>query len=58
MKPRYNIPCNIAQSLNIIGDRWTILIIHEVFIGRTTFQRHQKGTRWYFCESLSERLNY
>ena len=43
MKLSYNIPCNIAQSLNIIGDRWTFLIIHEIFNGRnnsTRLKRH------------------
>ena len=56
MKPRYNIPCNIAQSLNIIGDRWTILIIHEIFIGRTTFNDIRKALDGLSANILSERL--
>ncbi len=37
MKSRYDLPCNIAQSLNILGDRWTLLILHELLIGETNF---------------------
>ena len=33
MRTRYNLPCNIAQTLNVIGDRWTLLIIHELLNG-------------------------
>lgn len=37
MKTRYDLQCNIAQTLNIIGDRWTLLILHELLIGETQF---------------------
>lgn len=37
MKTRYDLQCNIAQTLNIIGDRWTLLILHELLIGETNF---------------------
>ena len=37
MKTRYDLPCNIAQTLNLLGDRWTLLIIHELLIGETNF---------------------
>ena len=26
MKKQYDIDCNIAQTLNLIGDKWTLLI--------------------------------
>ena len=31
MKYQYNLPCNIAQTLNIIGDKWTLLILFAKF---------------------------
>lgn len=37
VKTRYNLDCNIAQTLNIIGDRWTLLILHELLIGESLF---------------------
>ena len=42
MKTRYNIPCNIAQLLNIIGDRWTLLIVHEILSGHTFSTKSRK----------------
>ncbi|KIL51825.1 winged helix-turn-helix transcriptional regulator [Jeotgalibacillus soli] len=58
MKPRYNLPCNIAQSLNIIGDRWTLLIVHEILIGQTTFNNIKKSLDGISSNLLSERLKY
>ncbi|MFS0576619.1 helix-turn-helix domain-containing protein [Sporosarcina sp. 179-K 3D1 HS] len=56
MKPRYNLPCNIAQSLNIIGDRWTLLIVHEILVGRTTFNDIKVALNGLSANMLSERL--
>ncbi|GAA3404278.1 winged helix-turn-helix transcriptional regulator [Paenibacillus hodogayensis] len=58
MKDRYDLPCNIAQTLNIIGDRWTLLIIHEVLVGRTTFNEIKKSLEGVSSRLLSERLKY
>ena len=41
MKSSYNLPCNIAQTLNIIGDKWSLLIIHELAIGHNTYKEIQ-----------------
>ncbi|MBT2583883.1 helix-turn-helix domain-containing protein [Planococcus sp. ISL-109] len=56
MKTRYNLPCNIAQTLNIIGDRWTLLIIHEILIGQNTFNNIKKSLNGISSNLLSERL--
>src|SRR3954470_22425329 len=58
MKTRYNIPCNIAQSLNIIGDRWTLLIVHEILNGNTLFNEIKKALPGIPSNLLSERLKY
>lgn len=58
MKPRYDIPCNIAQSLNIIGDRWTLLIVHEILVGNTMFNEIKKSLNGISANLLSERLKY
>lgn len=58
MKETYKLPCNIAQSLNIIGDRWTLLIIHEILIGHTTFNEIKKALDGISSNLLSERLKY
>ena len=56
MKTRYNLPCNIAQTLNIIGDRWTLLILHEILIGQNTFNNIKKALDGISSNLLSERL--
>ncbi|ASS89109.1 transcriptional regulator [Bacillaceae bacterium ZC4] len=58
MKIRYDIPCNIAQSLNIIGDRWTLLIIHEILNGNALFNEIKKALPGISSNLLSERLRY
>lgn len=58
MKPRYDIPCNIAQSLNIIGDRWTLLIVHEILTGKTSFNEIKKSLNGISANLLSDRLKY
>jgi DNA-binding HxlR family transcriptional regulator len=35
--------CGIARSLQIIGDRWTLLIVREAFHGRQRFGEFQKS---------------
>ncbi|WP_042353945.1 winged helix-turn-helix transcriptional regulator [Bacillus rubiinfantis] len=58
MKERYSLPCNIAQTLNIIGDRWTLLVAHEIFLGNTTFNEIKKSLEGISSNLLSDRLKY
>jgi DNA-binding HxlR family transcriptional regulator len=58
MKDTYTLPCNIAQTLNIIGDRWTLLIAHEILVGRTTFNEIKKALDGISSNLLSDRLKY
>ena len=43
MKKQYDMHCNIAQTLNLIGDRWTLLILHAIREGRRTYKELQEG---------------
>jgi DNA-binding HxlR family transcriptional regulator len=38
-----NQDCSIARSLEILGERWTLLIIRDVFNGRRRFDQLQDG---------------
>ncbi|WP_042351872.1 winged helix-turn-helix transcriptional regulator [Bacillus massiliigorillae] len=58
MKDRYNLPCNIAQTMNIIGDRWTLLIVHEISIGNCTFNEIKKNLAGISSNLLSDRLKF
>jgi len=56
MKNQYNLPCNIAQTLNIIGDKWSLLILHQLLIGHDTYKEMQDNLDGVPSNLLSERL--
>jgi DNA-binding HxlR family transcriptional regulator len=56
MKNQYNLQCNIAQTLNIIGDKWSLLILHQMLIGNETYKEIQDGLDGIPTNLLSERL--
>lgn len=35
--------CSIARALEIVGDRWTLLIIRDAFLGLKRFQEFETG---------------
>ena len=37
MPKPYNQACPIAQALDIVGDRWTLLIVRDLFLGQRRF---------------------
>lgn len=56
MKGTYTQSCNIAQTLNILGDRWTLLVVHEILAGQTTFNEIKKSLDGISANLLSDRL--
>jgi DNA-binding HxlR family transcriptional regulator len=35
--------CSLAQTIEAIGERWTLLILREAFFGKKRFEEFQKG---------------
>ncbi len=35
--------CSIARALEIVGERWTLLIIRDAFLGRSRFDQFQES---------------
>ena len=35
--------CSIARALEIVGERWTLLIIRDAFLGRRRFEEFQES---------------
>ena len=56
MKKQYNLKCNIAETLNIVGDKWALLILHELLVGHSTFKDIQVGLDGIPTNLLSDRL--
>ena len=56
MKNLYNLPCNIAQTLNMIGDKWTLLILYQLMTGHDTYKEMQENLEGIPSNLLSDRL--
>jgi DNA-binding HxlR family transcriptional regulator len=52
----YAQDCPIARTLDLIGDRWTLLIIRDLFLGRSRFNEFRQSTPRISPKLLSERL--
>ena len=48
--------CSIARALEIVGERWTLLIVRDVFLGRHRFDEFQESLG-IARNVLAERLN-
>lgn len=35
--------CSIARALEIVGERWTLLIVRDAFLGRSRFEEFQQS---------------
>ncbi len=46
--PPRRSPCPVACSLDILGDRWTLLVVRDLYFGRSRFKE--------FANILSDRL--
>jgi DNA-binding HxlR family transcriptional regulator len=49
-------PCPVAFSLDIFGDRWTLLVIRDLFFGRTRFKEFAASAEGIPTNVLTERL--
>lgn len=50
------LPCSIARALSVVGDRWTMLILRDCFLGTKRFDKFQKQIGL-SRHRLTERLN-
>jgi len=54
---RYDLRCPVARTLDIIGERWTILILRDLFRdGSRKFQDFQTSLQGISPNTLSARL--
>lgn len=56
MKNGYELECNIAQTLNLIGDKWSLLILHEILLGHGTYKEIQEKLEGIPTNLLATRL--
>lgn len=54
--PLRRSPCPLACSLEIFGDRWTLLVVRDLFLGSTRFKDFAASPEGIPTNILSERL--
>jgi DNA-binding HxlR family transcriptional regulator len=54
--PRYGQSCPVAKTLEIVGDRWTLLIVRDLLRGTQRFQDLQASLAGIAPNILSDRL--
>ena len=53
---RYDDPCGIARALDVIGDRWALLVIRELAFGPRRFLALRAGLHGISPNVLAQRL--
>jgi DNA-binding HxlR family transcriptional regulator len=49
--------CPIACTLDLLGDRWTLLVIRDLFAGKSKFSEFQRSPEGIATNILTDRLN-
>src|SRR5215469_7518890 len=53
---RYQDPCGIARALDVLGDRWALLVVRELIFGPKRFVQLRGSLRGISPNVLSQRL--
>jgi DNA-binding HxlR family transcriptional regulator len=49
-------PCPVASTLDIIGDKWTLLVVRDLFSGKKTYSEFQESPEKIPTNILADRL--
>jgi DNA-binding HxlR family transcriptional regulator len=49
-------PCPVACTLDLIGDRWTLLVVRDLFCGRSRFVEFARSPERIATNILADRL--
>ena len=58
MPKRYGQACPVAKSLDLVGDRWTLLLVRDMLRGPRRFQDFQESLPGIPPNILSDRLKH
>ena len=53
----YRQYCGLAKALDVVGDRWTLLIVRELLIGEARYSDLLKGLPGIATNLLAARLD-
>jgi DNA-binding HxlR family transcriptional regulator len=51
-----SVPCPLACSLDLIGDKWTLLVVRDLFLGRKHFKDFEASPEGIATNILANRL--
>ncbi len=54
--PPRRSPCPVACSLDVLGDRWTLLVIRDLVLGRSRFKDFMASPEGITTNVLTDRL--
>lgn len=57
-KNLYRSGCPLASALDVVGDKWSLIIIRDLFLERTTFKEFLSGPEKIASNILSQRLKW
>lgn len=55
---RFRSGCPLTSALDVVGDKWSLIIIRDMFIERTTFKEFLSGPEKIATNILSQRLRW
>lgn len=55
--PSRRSPCPVACALDLFGDRWTLLVIRDLFLGRSRFKDFSASPERIPTNLLADRLD-
>jgi DNA-binding HxlR family transcriptional regulator len=55
-KRAYDDPCGIARALDVVGERWALLVVRELVLGPKRFTDLRTGLQGVSTDVLSQRL--
>ncbi|MFB9317161.1 winged helix-turn-helix transcriptional regulator [Cryptosporangium minutisporangium] len=56
MARTYDDPCGLARALNLVGDRWALLVVRELLLGPKRFSDLRRGLPGASQSMLTQRL--
>jgi len=48
--------CGVASTLDLLGDKWTLLVVRDLLLGKQTYSEFQKSPEGIPTNILAERL--
>lgn len=55
-KEQRRSPCPVSCTLDILGDRWTLLVVRDLFLGRSRFKEFIQSPEGIPTNILTDRL--